>query len=210
MRRSSTVPTSRLRLTAVTVGLLALLLGPPAIAAGSAVRANAVTPTQSVLQELNALRKRQGLSLAHLTNDYKADVTNAALRNGDPALGAFTPGALVEYGLWGISTDPASVAPDPRIIVDDWVYRDGWRGPGTQNVECTSPTAPGCNGHRRAVLSSAPHPGDKLAVDVAVHEANWEGAPAISVAMIMVWSESPAARAPGTVVRLSLAGRRPH
>ena len=84
---------------------------------------------------------------------------------------------MVEYGLWGISTAaPASNAFDPSTIVDDWVYRDGWQGAATQNLDCTSPVAPGCNGHRRAVLSSAPRPGAKLAVDIAIHEANWEGA----------------------------------
>ena len=149
--------------------------------------------TQSVLRELNALRTRQGLPPASLTNAYDADVMNAAVRNTDPALGAFTPGAVVQYGLWGISTaDPASNTLDPTTIVDDWVDRDGWQGAKTENLDCTSPTAPGCNGHRRAALSSAPHPGDKLAVDIAIHQASWHGTPAISVAMIMVWSEPQA------------------
>jgi hypothetical protein len=211
------VATSCIRLTAFTVGLVGLLSVPTAMAAGSttsragAVRANTVTLTQSVLQELNALRKRQGLSLAQLTNGYTADVTNAALRNADPALSSFAPGTVAEYGLWGISTaDPASNTLDPSTIVDDWVDRDGWQGVATENLDCTSVTAPGCNGHRRAVLSSAPSPGDKLVVDIGIHEANWDGAPAISVAMIMVWSGSPAAHGPRTVVRLSLADRRPH
>lgn len=203
-----------IRLIVLTVSLLCVVCVPTALAGGSTVRADAARAgtaslTQSVLQELNALRKREGLSPARLTDDYTADVTNAALRNADPALGSFTPGAVVEYGLWGISTaDPPSNALDPTAIVDDWVSRDGWRGAATQNLDCTSPAAPGCNGHRRAVLSGAPHPGDKLAVDIAVHEANWKGAPAISVAMIMVWSGPPPAHSSGTVVRLSVAGRR--
>ena len=151
-----------------------------------------------------AAKAATGVSIA-------ADVTNAALRNADPTLGTFTPGAVLEYGLWGISTaEPASNSLDPSSIVDDWVYSDGWQGAATQNLDCTSPTASGCNGHRRAALSAAPRPGDKLAVDIAVHEANWDGAPAISVAMIMVWSESPVAHSPGTAVRFSLADRRPH
>jgi hypothetical protein len=212
--RHFTVATSRVRLTAFSVGLLSLLSVPAALAAGStagdtSARANTAALTQSVLQELNTLRKREGLAPASLTNSYMANVTNAALRNADPALGAFAPGVMTEYGLWGISTsDPASTAPDPATIVDDWVNRDGWQGSATQNLDCTSPTASGCNGHRRAALSSAPRPGAKLAVDIAIHQTSWNGAPAISVAMIMVWSAPPVAQAPRTVARFSLTSHR--
>jgi hypothetical protein len=212
------VATSRIRLSALTVVLLGLLPVPTALAAArstgrdDAARVTTASLTQSVLQEVNALRKRQGLSPAQLTSDYTADVTNAALRNADPALGRFTPGAVAQYGLWGISTvDPVSNTLDPGAIVDNWVNRDGWEGAATENLDCTSPTAPGCNGHRRAVLSRPPKPGDKLAVDIAIHQASWQGAPALSVAMIMIWSEpQAAAQTPGTVVRLSFGDRRPH
>lgn len=210
MRHSSTLATSSVRLTALTVGLFSLLFVPTALAGqsterGTAVRTSTIVLTQSVLRELNALRTRQGLPPASLTNAYDANVMNAAVRNTDPALGAFTPGAVVQYGLWGISTaDPASNTLDPTTIVDDWVDRDGWQGAKTENLDCTSPTAPGCNGHRRAALSSAPHPGDKLAVDIAIHQASWHGTPAISVAMIMVWSEPQAVHTARTAGQFSL------
>ncbi|HWB21367.1 MAG TPA: hypothetical protein VG652_00605 [Gaiellaceae bacterium] len=214
--RYLTVATSRVRLTAFIVGLFGLFAVPTALADGNATRGasvqiNTAALTQSVLQEFNAVRKREGLPPATLTNDYTANVTNAALRNADPALGAFAPGAMTEYGLWGISTaDPASNALNPSAIVDDWVYRDGWQGSATENLDCSSPTAAGCNGHRRAVLSSAPSPGAKLAVDIAIHQANWDGAPALSVAMLMVWSAPTAAPAPRTVGHFSLVSHHKH
>jgi hypothetical protein len=35
-----------------------------------------------------------------------------------------------------------------------WMYEDGWGGTSTPNTACTSPTAPGCWGHRDQLLGS--------------------------------------------------------
>jgi hypothetical protein len=39
-----------------------------------------------------------------------------------------------------------------------WMYEDGWNGADTINEDCSSPTAPGCWGHRDNILGSYPAP----------------------------------------------------
>lgn len=151
-------------------------------------RAITTASTLSVLRAINALRAQYGLSRAQLTSGYNSEVAIGATKDADPALDRFGPGAVEEYGLWGIAmANPGSTAVNPASVVSEWVYDDGWQGSKTENLDCTSPSAPGCNGHRRAVLSGPPARGDKLDIDVVVRPTNWSGYPAVSVAMIMVW-----------------------
>jgi hypothetical protein len=99
------------------------------------------------------------------------------------------PRTVDEDGVWGAITttgDPASL--NPSEIVDTWVYKDGWMGKATLNEECTSPTAAGCNGHRRAILRAPPKPGAKLMIDVYAASLPIDGAHGLSIAAVLNWT----------------------
>jgi hypothetical protein len=74
-------------------------------------------------------------------------------------------------------------------IVNGWVYHDGWQGSAaaTWNADCTSAAAPGCDGHRRNVLSTPPVAGSKLYIDVMAQSVTFDGQPALAVAALFVW-----------------------
>ncbi len=140
-----------------------------------------------VLREINAIRRHFGLPPGTPTRAYQSIVVAAARSDDDPIV-PFGSGVIEEYGVWGIvtSTDAAR-PPSPNVIVHGWVYEDGWMGARTMNRDCVSPTAPGCNGHRRAILSKPPVPGARLRIDVAVDRTTLSGFAALSIAMLLVW-----------------------
>jgi hypothetical protein len=150
-------------------------------------RSVALRAADQVVSEINLLRARANLPAGQLTSTFTPDVAAAARADQDPNLGALGPvGAsrYVAYGLWGIGPQPST----PLNVVKDWVFDDGWRGSQTINLDCTSPAATGCNGHRRAVLSHPPFAGAKLRIDVAVTSSTWDGASGVSVAALLIWS----------------------
>jgi hypothetical protein len=185
----------RVSFAAVIVGTAVLTLAPFGATAAPAARLyrpalTARVADQLALQQINAVRLHFGLAPALATNAYQSLVVDAARNEYDPQP-ATEAGIVEEYGVWGIAldTDP-TISADLSVVVDDWVYHDGWDGSYTENLDCTSPTAPGCNGHRRAVLSSPPLHDSRLYVDVAVARRSWRGSAAISIAALIVWQVS--------------------
>jgi hypothetical protein len=95
-----------------------------------------------------------------------------------------------EEGLWGMIPGSNAVsAAGALAIVNGWVYHDGWQGSvaATWNADCTSAHAPGCNGHRRNVLSTPPVAGATLSIDVTTKAVTYNGQPALAVAALFVW-----------------------
>lgn len=73
----------------------------------------------------------------------------AALAGRDPAFARrYGPVRVARFAsTW------AGGAANPAAAVFDWIYDDGWGGPGrTANLDCTGPHASGCWGHRDALL----------------------------------------------------------
>jgi hypothetical protein len=62
---------------------------------------------------------------------------------------------LAGQGEVGYASNWAGGAPDAPVAYFEWMYDDGY---GSGNIDCTSPSAPGCWGHRHTILSfgSAP------------------------------------------------------
>jgi hypothetical protein len=141
-----------------------------------------------VVHEINSIRMRAGLPPARVVRTFNGEVIAAASLKKDPALNSLGTSRRVAYALWGIVPGDPNAGIAPASVVKQWVFEDGWRGVNTENVDCTGPRANGCNGHRRAVLSTAPFPGAKLSIDVAVRNSSWEGARAVSVAALMIWT----------------------
>ncbi|HEY1989365.1 MAG TPA: hypothetical protein VGG43_07880 [Acidimicrobiales bacterium] len=103
-----------------------------------------------------------------------------------------------------------------------WMYDDGWGGSAatTSNIACTSPTAPGCWGHRDELLGSDPgfNPGVGLACTNCVMGAGYASAqtnppaaggisssytdlvvaPTVPVGMTYTWNDALAAGAGGS------------
>ena len=190
----------RLRTFGATVALFVLMLVPGVLAlpAGASSRSRAARAddpsAKVVLTRINGLRRQHHLQPAVLTTSYDAIVRAAALGHRDPMLPPLINQAVEEFGIWGIAPyvpPPANAA--STAIVRAWVLDDGWRGAKTTNTDCTGPTAPGCNAHRRAVLSQPPAVGATLYLDVSVNETAYEGAPGTSVAALLIW------RAPSAV-----------
>ena len=174
---------------------LSLVLSAPPASGAPALKAAAVPRQQMinssdrlVLDRINTLRKGFGLQVALPTTAYNALVSKAASAKRDPSLPGFKGNAVEEFALWGIApyAPPPSARPSTAIL-NAWVYHDGWLGAATSNLDCTAAGAPGCNGHRRAILSPSPGARAMLYVDVAVTKVNYDGGPGTSVAVLMIW-----------------------
>jgi hypothetical protein len=181
-----------LRALFIALGASLLLVSPQVASAAEHAQHGAVASHQSsqslVLSRINALRRRYNLPLGTLTRAFDAQVSAAAVLQRDPALPPLVNGLIEEFGIWGIApyAPPPGNAPASQIL-QAWVYADGWMGSDTTNKDCTGPGAPGCNGHRRALLSKPPAPGAKLLVDIGVRESDYEGGPGTSIAVLLIW-----------------------
>jgi len=178
-----------------------LLLGPIALVTTSASASTSTPATatsavrmavlsQSVFNRVNAIRASFGLAAGQATSAYNSEVLQAVRSNEDPPFAPVTGGVVGEESLWGVIPGAtAASVPSPLVVVNGWVYHDGWGGSvqATWNADCTSATAPGCNGHRRSILSKPPVPGAKLSIDVTTRVVNFNGSPALAVAALLVW-----------------------
>jgi hypothetical protein len=143
-----------------------------------------------VASRLNTIRSSFGFSTGIATTAYSSEVGQAVALNEDPPFAPVTAGVVGEDGLWGIVPGGAGAGTASALeIVNGWVYHDGWEGStaATWNADCTSANAPGCNGHRRNVLSTPPVAGAKLYIDVATQNVTFNGSPALAVAALFVW-----------------------
>jgi len=60
---------------------------------------------------------------------------------------------LANLASFGWSSNWAGAYPNAPEAYYAWMYYDGWGGRQTSNLDCTSPTASGCWGHREDVLA---------------------------------------------------------
>jgi hypothetical protein len=200
IQQVDTLPSARYRRRGLAYGLLAAgfcllfqLAMEGCVLAGTTTRSLArpdatTSSALLVLEGINAMRHDFGLPPAELLDIDHRDVTMAARNRTDPVLPVLHGGVVEEFGVWGIAPyDPPPSSGAIAAILSMWVYRDGWLGPATLNIDCTSPTAPDCNGHRRAILSPPPRAQAKLYLDIAVTQADDDGYPGISISVLMVW-----------------------
>jgi hypothetical protein len=144
----------------------------------------------AVIDRINAIRVSFGLPPGQPTTDYNSKAIQGVRSNDDPPFAPEAGGVIEEYSLWGFIPDSSAASyPSPLEVVNSWVYHDGWRGSAqaTWNLDCTSVGAPGCNGHRRAVLSPPPAPGARLFIDATVRNVKFSGSSGLAVAVLMVW-----------------------
>jgi hypothetical protein len=121
------------------------------------------------------------------TTAYSSEVLAGINTDNDPPFAPSNGTIYGEYSLWGIVPGWTASADE---VVNDWVYHDGWQGSTqlTLNADCTSATAPGCNGHRRAILSSPPARGATLHIDFETRPVTYQSSQYLAVAALLVWT----------------------
>lgn len=146
-----------------------------------------VNDTQ-ILEAINRVRERFGLPRGIATGFGRSSVLNGATSGRDPAFVPMGNRPVVEYGLWGGVYGTSHMGAQlVNTVVNAWVYRDGWYGTATENIECTFPKASGCYGHRRSILSRPPFPGMRLYVDAASVPLTVDGIPETSISVLLIW-----------------------
>jgi hypothetical protein len=198
----------------------------------------------AVVQALDKARAHIGLGPYLLPADFDAlpgDEQLLILSNLDrlayglPAINGLSP-ALSAVAAVGVTND---ADPDPSALLTGlstfgwssnwagafgnapeayyaWMYYDGWGGKQTSNLDCTSPTASGCWGHRLDVLAFAQQ--GTLTMGAAVtRDAHGQ----LGYAMTLVWTPASPwtsftytwaqaqADGAGSLNRRQLATRRP-
>jgi hypothetical protein len=146
----------------------------------------------------------------------------AAVNLADPQLPAGFPVAIDGSGYTMMGGAWAGGYQSVLAVDWAWMYDDGWGGStaNTSNIACTSPTAPGCWGHRDELLGSDPgfNPGVGLACTNCVMGTGYASAqtnppaaggvsssytdlvaaPTVPVAMTYTWNDALAAGAGGS------------
>jgi hypothetical protein len=184
-------------LVAALVALLVGLLGTCASGASASAAkyrpatVPAVSPSAAAaLAWINVTRREHGLAPAQVITNYAANLVRGIHANNDPPFALLTTGTLEEFSLWGTAPySPDGAPPSPDAVVSAWVNHDGWEGGegATWNLDCNSPTAPGCNGHRRAILSTPPQPGAQLFIDLVARPVTVDGQQSLGVAALLIW-----------------------
>jgi hypothetical protein len=139
---------------------------------------------------INVIRASFRLPAGLGTTAYSSEVLVGLRLNEDPPFVPAVGGIVKEDGLWGVfPSSPTDRLPSAVDLVNAWVYHDGWQGSAqaTWNVDCTHAGAPGCNSHRRAVLSAPPARGARLYIDVTTRRMTYSGVPAVALAALLVW-----------------------
>jgi hypothetical protein len=109
--------------------------------------AGALSDPEMMLAQVNKARVADGLEpIQGLSPVLDELAYQGAVRFQDPGVPGFP--WKFEGSVWAKGLTPA------RAVVA-WLDQDGWEGARTINVACTSPTAPGCNAHRRILLTKA-------------------------------------------------------
>jgi hypothetical protein len=94
-------------------------------------------------------RVSRGLTPVYgLVDNLNTDAEQGAQANQDPSPYVFSPSEPYTYEAASNWAEDYSTAGS----VYDWMYNDGWGPNGSNNVDCTSPTAAGCWGHRDNIL----------------------------------------------------------
>ncbi len=107
-------------------------------------------PAHQLLILSNLDRLAYGLPpILGLSSELNAEAQEAARDDQDPSLSAPAGAEYFDWtGNWAAGTTEAM--PNAPMAYYDWVYDDGF---GSGNVDCPTPGASGCWGHRRDVLA---------------------------------------------------------
>jgi hypothetical protein len=109
-----------------------------------------LTPGEQMFVWADLERTSRGeAAIPNLVNTYDAAVQTGLTNDADPDVGA---------SIW------AGAFPNVPSAFYGWMYDDG---PGGGNEDCTTPTAPGCWGHRDNILSNASNFGNPNEMDAA-------------------------------------------
>jgi hypothetical protein len=177
-------------LAASAAAIAAIVLGfAGAPASATRTTAKSAVSARLVVAQINTLRREFGLGAGRPTTAFNAEVLQGVRTNGDPPFAPIAGGIVGEDSVWGLLATSSSAPTAALPIVSDWVFHDGWQGSAgaTWNLDCTTPSAPGCNGHRRAVLSTPPVPGAKLYIDATTIGSTGIDGPGVAVAVLLVW-----------------------
>lgn len=154
------------------------------------------TPSHQLVWAINAERTVRGLPPANAATFDRPAVVQGVATNADPNPNFYVTGVVQAESIWAwVSVNPSSPSDTGAAvlqILDAWVYQDGWQGSATSNIDCTSPHALGCWGHRDAVLGDVP--GATLYVVPVVSLHYYNGEAGTSAAALLVWSRVPLAR----------------
>jgi len=115
-----------------------------------------LTPQEQLFAVLNLERVDRGLPpIQALYQGLSADAEPAAVEERDPVgSGGSAWASNWSYGYGPLTSDFF------------WMYGDGYDGMHTGNVDCTSPTAAGCWGHRRNILLDVPGAGPYFSIGI--------------------------------------------
>ncbi len=140
-----------------------------------------LTPAQQLLVATNAERTVRNLPpIAGLVSDLQTAANTGATNNDDPRLSSMTANG---HALYGWASNWAWTPGGPLLSVFEWMYNDGY---GSGNIACTSPTDPGCWGHRHNILAfQTPTPGVTLVFGAAEATTSYSGYQALSDATIL-------------------------
>ncbi|MHB1925485.1 MAG: hypothetical protein ACYCSJ_12420, partial [Acidimicrobiales bacterium] len=112
---------------------------------------SSLTVPEQVFVATNLERVDRGVpALVGMVASVNSDAQAGANAGADPALGQ-------SYGSMASSASGAIWAGgelNPLLADYDWMYSDGYSGGPGGNIDCTSPSAPGCWGHRDIMLGA--------------------------------------------------------
>ncbi len=138
-----------------------------------------LTPGEQIFVATNLERVVRGEApIPNLVNTYDASIQTAVSTFTDPMITAGVPWTAV-------------AATGSTVVLDaiyGWLYYDG---PGGTNIDCTSPTAQGCWGHRDALLSNGATIGNPTEMDAGTGMSN--GSPTAAAVFVANPSPTPAA-----------------
>ena len=131
-----------------------------------------LTPKEQMFVAVNMERVSRGLSaIPVLVNTYDAQVTLGMQNDNDPDLSSVQTDWSSE-SIWAGGNATVLGA------MYGWLYQDGY---GVGNLDCTTPTAPGCWGHREAILDNPNGSLNPVEMDAIVGTDN-NGAPSYAAA----------------------------
>ena len=125
---------------------------------------NSLSPDKQELVLTDSDRAAYGLSpFTGITSQLDGDATTGANSDSDPVPDSSLNG---EYAYWGSNWAGGFGGGNSNMPLSHalWVYDDGY---GSGNLDCTSPGAPGCWGHRHDVLAPVSQFASSLAMGAA-------------------------------------------
>lgn len=155
------------------------------------------TPAQQLAYLIDNERRVHHLGIGEMSSVGHAFVDTSLATGQDPVPFTSLPGVVMVNTIWGWSSIdglglPATTVAALEYIDYSWIYDDGWNGSraATSNIDCTSPHAPACNGHREAILSPD-IPGATLIIVPGVAYTTAAGQMGTAAAAELIWTTQP-------------------